>query len=935
MKLKFKSAPSQTNHISHIVAGDINGDGKPELVTTYTSDYNNTGISSRKINAFEAPDSGTDLHLTKSIDVNTGGPQVEMYDDIATADINSDGCAEIFTVINDLPNVSNYKIVAYDCNGNQVWVNPISFSFHPGLIGLADFDHDGLVELYSRTQIFDAHTGRLLGNNNIDNVNTGIHSGVNKGWGMNSNAPVAVDIMAANPGLELVAGCRIYGVTINRGAMTATLTLLKEHPSYATRTARGQSNPTSVADFNQDGFLDVLAVGSNGLYDGNTTIFFWDVQNNVVKKFSDPIGTGDYKNGWKNGAGRINIADIDGDAVMNAVYVSGRYLYTLKQTGTNLEILWRETVTDETSGFTGCTTFDLNGDGKVEIIYRDENYIHTYTTDTTGAVTQHPPILCLSRTHHENPIVVDMDGDGAAEICVTCGVSEETQGRNIDFLSPGEIRVYESANVPWIPARKVWNQHGYFVTNVNDNLTIPRVQQLHHLVYAMDAPCSKTGASRPLNSFMSQIAYLNPFGCPAFPATDLSFVPFSSGNLIAYIPFTCGDKDFQVAFKYANLGTVAFDGTLQISFYDGDPTLPSARRLGTESILLADMNPGDTATFTTSLTSLGSAFDLYVVLNDNGTTIPLDIPVQAGHITECDYNNNVINAHIMPRQAPLVAELIQDNLKCLFVPAGAPAPPDNGTVNAYVPIGDARDYINFNFYWSNGTTAKPLSAVDYIGATYTGLATGAYTVYAVHKTISCGSDTATIVVGEVHSMVDARIIPGNDFGELSVVVNDADNDGVGDPPGNFNYTWYNGLDIFTGDTLGTSHQIEGLGAGTYSVLVFDKATGCYGFASASIGENGSAGKVLGTGEDDGISGVALYPNPGTNSFTILLDNAYVGDVQLQVQSVLGNEVGETFSGHKGARTLKVPVETLNLKPGVYVVKISLGKGSVHRKWIKR
>jgi hypothetical protein len=930
LKLKFRSGTSQaTNHISHIIAGDINGDGKPELLTTYTSDYNNTGISSRKINAFEAPGSGTDLHLTKSIDVNINTPAAEMFDDIAMADINSDGCAEIFATINDVPNASNYKIVAYDCNGNQVWTSPISFSFHPGLIGLADFDHDGLVELYSRTQIFDAHTGSLLGNHNIDNVNSGIHSGVNRGWGMNSNAPVAVDILPANPGLELVAGCRIYGVTINRGAMIATLTLLKELPSYATRTASARSNPTSVADFNQDGYLDVLAVGSDGSYDANTTIFFWDVQNNVVKKYVDLTGVNDYANGWKNGAGRINIADIDGDALMNAVYVSGGYLYALKEAGATLEVLWKVSVVDQTSGFTGCTTFDLNGDGRAEVVYRDENYIRTYTTDTTGVVTQGVPIRCSSRTHHEYPVVADIDGDGAAEICVTCNILDETEGRNIEYLSPGEVRVYESANVPWVPARKVWNQHGYFVTNVNDNLTIPRVQQLHHLVFADDAPCRKMGINRPLNSFMSQAAYLDMYGCPTFPAPNLAFVPLSSGRLIDYMPFTCMDDEFQVTFKYTNLGDVALDGTLQISFYDGDPTVAAAMRLGTKSVLLSDMSPGDTITTTTSLTSPGRVFDLYIVVNDNGTTTPLDIPAQPDHIIECDYNN-VINARITPRQAPLVAELIRDNLKCLTVPAGVPAAPENGTVNAYAPIGDARDNINFNFYWSNGPIAKPVASADFSGPIYPGLGAGIYTVYAIHKSEHCGSDTVSIVVGETMSTVDVRILPENDFdGEFSVVVNDSDNDGVGDPVGNFNYSWYSGLDILTGDTLGISHTITDLSPGTYSVLVFDKATGCYGLASTSIMEN-----ILSTGEHADINGVSMYPNPGTDGFTILIDNAYIGDVQLQLQSVLGNDVGKTFSSHKGARTLTVPVETFELKPGVYLVKISLGTGSVRRKWIK-
>ncbi len=50
-------------------------------------------------------------------------------------------------------------------------------------------------------------------------------------------------------------------------------------------------------------------------------MFFWDLKTDALKTYTDVSGTGDYTNGWKNGAGRINLADIDGDTLMNAVYV--------------------------------------------------------------------------------------------------------------------------------------------------------------------------------------------------------------------------------------------------------------------------------------------------------------------------------------------------------------------------------------------------------------------------------------------------------------------------------------------------------------------------------------------------------------------------------------------------------------------------------------
>lgn len=930
-KLKYRSGPGGlTNHVNRIVAGDIDGDGNTELLTTYTNYASPSGATINKINVFSAPSAtpGT-LNLSTSIDVQTGSPNIGIgYEDIAIADIDRDGCAEIFVITKNMSNESTFRIAAYDCDHTPVWTSP-TLPFQPGLIGLADFDHDGMIELYTRTQIYDAHTGTLLGQYVLDGSN----------WGKNSNAPVAVDILPASPNLELVAGCRIYGVTINRPAMAATVTLLNQLPQYHTRTNRLASNPTSIADFNQDGYLDILATGSENKYDDNTTIFLWDVQRNTVKKYTDFIGTGPDAKGGRYGSGRISIADIDGDGSPNAVFVSGQYLYALKEGATALEQLWRVSVTEVSSGFTGATTFDLDGDGKAEVVYRDENYFSIFTTDVNGAVTRSTPILCLSRTQSEYPVIVDMDGDGAAEICVTCSTSTAGgAGKDLQMYDAGEVRVYESANRPWLPARKVWNQHGYFVTNVNDDLTIPRVQQLHHLVYTENTPC-KEGLNRLFNAFLTQATYWDASGCPSLPAPNLAFIPASTGKMIDYRPYTCLADIIEVTFRYTNLGQAAIDDAVRISFYRGDPALdPAAIRLGTKTVDLAGMHPGDTVTTTAHVTNPGGIVDLYVVINDDGTTLPLNLSEQPGHIVECDYNDNTMHAAIVPNPVPLAAEVVQEDLTCATAP-GLPAPPSQGIVSAYVSSDGQQHVADFDFHWFNGPTVTP--APDYVGPVYMHLASGAYTVYAVHKTSHCLSDTASILVNRTLSRVDARIVLENELdddvnpnGALRAVVNDADNDGVGDPEGNFTYAWHAGLDVFDNHTLGTTHILSGLDAGIYSVLVSDKVTGCLDSAYATIHREQIEEIILGTEDAPGLPGVSLYPNPGAGNFTILIDNGYVGDVHLQVQSVMGNEIFKTYSGYKGTKTLEVPVETQRLKPGVYLVKISLGKGTTHKKWTK-
>lgn len=276
MELDFASPNETTNHLARMAIGDLDRDGVPEIITMnrYTD------------RVFILNGSDGSIKVQKSV---TWDPQWE----VAIANLDNDNCAEIFFFGAEGGNTYIYSM---DCNLNQNWRarvpgDPINY-------GLADFDGDGLIELYAKDAIFDAHTGTRI----IQSAN----------WSTLNGGPVAVDMMG-DADLELAIGGIIYDV--NLGARTAdsgTLTELKKIPNYF---LRNEFNATSVADYNQDGFLDVLASGSTK--DGssgnpkNTTIFFWDVQNDVVQTFFDNTAGAYLPNGWKNGTGRLNIADLE------------------------------------------------------------------------------------------------------------------------------------------------------------------------------------------------------------------------------------------------------------------------------------------------------------------------------------------------------------------------------------------------------------------------------------------------------------------------------------------------------------------------------------------------------------------------------------------------------------------------------------------------
>lgn len=819
MQIDFTSPDETTNNLARMAIGDLDRDGIPEIVTM--NRYN------KRLYVLDGRNGSVKHQLNAPFT-----PQWE----IAIANIDNDACGEIFTFGTESGDTYLYS---YNCNlTTQNWKRRISGD--PINFGIADFNGDGNAEVYAKDEIYDAKTGtRLVKSNNWNDLNGG---------------PVAVDI-EGDSNLELVVGCIIYSVNLGNGTTdNGSLTELKRVPDYYIRYAY---NATSVADFNQDGFLDIIASGSTISKGKNTTIFFWDVKNNTVDTFFDNTAGAYLPDGWQYGTGRINIADLDGNGRLNVSYVSGKFLYALDE---NLDLFWRKQINEETSGHTGCTLFDFNGDGKSEIVYRDEQFLYIIN-GTDGSVFNQQP--CISRTNREYPIVSDVDADGSTELCVPCISNDNVDQSNFNsgaFLeTPSQIRVYKSASEPWVPARRLWNQHGYFNVNVNDDLTIPRVQQKHHLVFSSGS-CT-TGPNRPLNSFLNQSPFLNSLGCPTYASPDLAHVP----NSLTVVPPTCPGQNFTISFQITNRGDIQLDGAVPITFYNGNPSLAGAVKLNTVFAPLVAFKPNNVFTVSNAtVNGPGGPFTLYIVLNDGGTTVPTPISLPNTNFVECDYGNNIISAPVNPLPVSLTAVKVADNVKCV----GATTP-NNGAVRAFVPVGATQNTADYNFFWFNGTTVD--ATPDFTGSTYTGVADGTYTVFAIHKTAGCSSDTVSVNVARVNLSVTASITLVSGLtncqtpnGQLRAVAN-----GGTEPATNFTFAWYQGNDIFTSPQIGVSDVASGLSALTYTVLVTNKATGCQTVESFTIPNSTSAPTVTATKTDlicsSGTSGSASASVGGTTA----------------------------------------------------------------------
>ncbi|HAA15555.1 MAG TPA: hypothetical protein DCE41_29160 [Cytophagales bacterium] len=816
---------------NHTIIGDVDADGVPEVFAIRRNKNGSTNYNGDDVLYVINGDNGT---LKNS--VNLGGATTLF---MALADVEGDGCAEIFVGRRD-DDVDQFRLVALNCDLTVKWESdPIAGTTtrheSVGAIGVTDFDEDGTPEVYVKGKIFNAITGVL----ELD-VTTGsgtIHKQHNAG-------PVAIDILDDSEcglceGLELVIGSEVYALDVgnrlsNRERVLANYTASN---NFITNSDGTNIHFTSIADMDQDGDLDAIITG----YDKSTSrsqVWYWDVQDEqdtILLTVPLPLNEQGSGNGTRWGPGRVNIADLDGDNDPDLSFNNDDvFAYTIDFATREFVNLWIVDITD-VSAFTGTAVFDFNGDGAFEVVYRSTNKL--YIIDgIDGSLNNTTTQDCPSGTYGDYPIVADVNGDGVTEICVACQPTSSNGQDNNGFL-----RLYGAAvGQKWVPARRLWNQHGYFNVNINDDLTIPRELQKHNAVFS-DTLCDLdvngnpiVAEVRPLNSFLNQAPYLDERGCLEFPQSDLTFI---ENSLVLTSPPTCGETEIGLEIDIINSGDIVISGDLPITFYDGDPELPSTGKLNTQIIAL-NAPVGDTITYAltaeASIAAFGGQgnFTLYVVINDDGTASPgINYPATAT-IEECTYSNNIASIEIEPTPNTISALAVNPNLKCVDSLSS-----NTGSASAFYldSLGNPAT-TGFTFYWFDGAT--PSETADFTGPNYANLEDGFYSVYATNIDLGCNSDTVSVEITRLteDSTLTARIDEltvntscGSPNGELTAIVNPVDdNDSVGDPANQYSFEW--GKSVVIGDPgsiFSNSQVATGIESGfIYTVRVTENATGC-------------------------------------------------------------------------------------------------------------
>ncbi|MEM6989068.1 MAG: VCBS repeat-containing protein [Myxococcota bacterium] len=332
---------------------------------------------------------------------------------IAAADIDNDGIVEILGIN------SSKEVIALEHDGTEKWVSaPLGnhINAYDNGPAISDMNGDGAVEIIAGRAILDAN-GSLIAAGEY---------GTGSGTGNSSLAlSFAVDVDGDGQ-QEVVVGNALY-------RMNGTAIWHTDEPD----------GWPAVADFDLDGVPEIVVV-----WNANVRLQS-SVDGSVLWSASIPGGRG----------GPPTVADYDGDGLPE-IGIAGANAYTVWDSdGTQM---WSNPTQDGSSGITGSAVFDFEGDGVSDVVYADETRLWVYAGHDGTVKLEHEEHS--SGTRVEYPIIADVDGDGEVEIAY---VNETYQA------SFRGLTVMGDANHSWQPGRKIWNQHAYHITNVNDDGSVP------------------------------------------------------------------------------------------------------------------------------------------------------------------------------------------------------------------------------------------------------------------------------------------------------------------------------------------------------------------------------------------------------------------------------------------------------------------------------
>ena len=477
---------------------DIDERDLPEIVfaTFQSNQYNVNGT----LHAISIVDG----EIVEKWSVNPQDQQIQPGRSIAGGDIDGVPGNEVVVCL------TNGGVRAYRGDGTELWTSASATGcFMPAI---ADLDQDGTAEVILRTGILDGATGAQETTYSVG--------------GMLSVGVSDID----GDGMLEVAG--------PSAAFEADGTLI-------TSTGIGGTH-AAVADFDLDGSAEIVSINNP-----NHTLAVWRLdadnpgQAEIIRQGININGALGECNGG-TGGGPPTVADFNGDGTPD-VGVAAGVGYAVFD-GVALmnpavadadTLLWITPAVDCSSRSTGSSVFDFDGNGQAEVIYGDQEYLRIYDGPTGEILFE----TCnTTGTLYEYPLVADVDNDGHADIVaiandyssITCPTDGSRQRG---------VRIFGDEESRWVRTRRIWNQHSYHVTNVEEDGSIPAVEAANWTVPG-------------LNNFRQNV---QPEG------------EFSAPDLVVSVNPDCLVEPYALVATVRNIGRAAVPAGVPVDFYAGDP----------------------------------------------------------------------------------------------------------------------------------------------------------------------------------------------------------------------------------------------------------------------------------------------------------------------------------------------------------------------------
>jgi hypothetical protein len=363
---------------------------------------------------------------------------------------------------------------------------------------------------------------------------------------------------------------------------------------------------TGVADLDLDGDAEIIALATVPhtirAIDAATGDDVWGPTDINPIELAAEIAMDTRRGG--RGGGPPTIANFDDDPEPEIAFAGGFAYVIFEPDGTRK--WWYETQ-DRSSRVTGSSIFDFEGDGIAEVLYNDELRFRVFRGPDGMVLFDR---CNTSGTLKEYPIVADVDNDDHAEIVLMQNNYAFATCADGSAASTG-IYVFGHPRNEWVRTRRIWNQHTYHVTNIEEDGRVPLRERANWSVPT-------------LNNFRQNVQPDGLFDAPDLVLADL----YAS-------PMMCPSA-WVLSVRVVNRGSAGAPAGVPVTFYDvtGGTRMRVGRMLTTrpllpgesELLILAPPYPipagMDTATF---------RFE--AVINDAGE-MPLDT------LHECRTENN-------------------------------------------------------------------------------------------------------------------------------------------------------------------------------------------------------------------------------------------------------------------------------------------------------